>query len=546
MNWIHSSNVRRGTCVVLVVLVATAGLQGKVIHVDDDAAGADDGTSWEDSYKFLQDALADADSSEKPIEIRVAQGVYTPDSNSTVPDGTGNREATFQLMSGVSLIGGYAGSGAADPNARDIELYETIFSGDLAGDDGPNFADNDENSYHVVSHVVYGPNDAILDGFTITGGNANGGSSNGWGGGLYNVKSNLSIANCIFSKNFAAAIGGGVCNDASSTLTNCIFAGNYAGQRGGGMEQMGYSTLTNCIFIENSCGSRGGGVSIFETGTSYFIGCIFTKNVAYSGGAIHSWHGSSWFINCTFNSNLAERGGVVYNTYRGYPDFMNCAFVGNTANYRGGVIFNNYHEVEVVNCTFIGNSAETGRAVAGEYEGYTTEVQIVNSIIWDGGDEIWTEDERSKVTVTYSDIEGGYTGDGNINEDPCFVDTDGPDNILGTEDDNLHLRAGSPCIDAGDNDSVPLDSLDLDGDYNELERIPVDFDWALRFLDEGSVPDTGNGTPPIIDMGIYEYGTGVCGDEQHPYPEGDVNRDCRVDFKDFAIVALHWCEDNNP
>lgn len=65
----------------------------------------------------------------------MAQGVYTPDSNSANPNGTGDPNATFQLIDGVTLTGGYAGFGKADPNARDIELYKTILSGDLNGDD---------------------------------------------------------------------------------------------------------------------------------------------------------------------------------------------------------------------------------------------------------------------------------------------------------------------------------------------------------------------------------------------------------------------------
>jgi len=109
--------------------------RAKTIHVDADAPSANNGTSWTDAYKFLQDALADANSSEKPVEIHVAQGVYQPDRSAAEPNGTGDREATFQLITGVALKGGYAGFGQPDPNARDIEFYETILSGDLDGND---------------------------------------------------------------------------------------------------------------------------------------------------------------------------------------------------------------------------------------------------------------------------------------------------------------------------------------------------------------------------------------------------------------------------
>jgi hypothetical protein len=108
---------------------------GPIIYVDDDANGINDGTSWENAYKFLQDGLADANSAEKPVEVRVAQGIYRPDRSSAEPNGTGDREATFQLLNGMVIKGGYAGFGQTDPNARNIDLYETILSGDLDGND---------------------------------------------------------------------------------------------------------------------------------------------------------------------------------------------------------------------------------------------------------------------------------------------------------------------------------------------------------------------------------------------------------------------------
>ena len=87
--------------------------------------------------------------------------------------GTGDRFATFELKNGVAIKAGYAGFGEPDPNARDTEVYETFLSGDLLGNDGTDFANNYENSYHVVTGS--GTNDtAVLDGFIITAGNANG------------------------------------------------------------------------------------------------------------------------------------------------------------------------------------------------------------------------------------------------------------------------------------------------------------------------------------------------------------------------------------
>ena len=121
---------------------------GQVRYVDDDAPLGGDGSSWETAFKFLQDALAVALAGD---EIHVAQGTHRPDRDAANPNGTGARTATFQFRNGVALHGGYAGLGAADPDLRDIALYETILSADLLGDDEPGFGNNVENCYHVLT-----------------------------------------------------------------------------------------------------------------------------------------------------------------------------------------------------------------------------------------------------------------------------------------------------------------------------------------------------------------------------------------------------------
>jgi hypothetical protein len=74
---------------------------------------------------------------------------------------------------------------------------------------------------------------------------------------------------------------------------------------------------------------------------------------------------------------------------------------------------------------------------------------------------------------------------------------------------DYHLRLGSPCIDAGDNNAVPPDTADLDGDGNTTELTPWDLDSHPRFIDEPNTIDTGNGTAPIVDMGAHEYILGI-------------------------------------
>ena len=147
--------------VLLMIGLCTASV-GKTIYVDDDATGLNNGSSWADAYNYLQDAMADANDSEKPVEIRVAKGVYMPDQG--VSQTLGDQEATFQLINRVTLKGGFAGFGEPDPDDRNVAIYATILSGNLNGD---------WNSYHVVTGS-YTNETAVLDGFIITGGNANG------------------------------------------------------------------------------------------------------------------------------------------------------------------------------------------------------------------------------------------------------------------------------------------------------------------------------------------------------------------------------------
>jgi hypothetical protein len=95
--------------------------------------------------------------------------------------------------------------------------------------------------------------------------------------------------------------------------------------------------------------------------------------------------------------------------------------------------------------------------------------------------------------VTHTCIQDGWPGIGNIATDPLFFDPDGPDDLIGTEDDDLRLAVGSPCIDAGDNWAVPDD-------------VGTDLGGHFRFMDDPATPDTGAGTPPIVDMGAHEFG----------------------------------------
>ncbi len=346
-------------------------------------------------------------------------------------------------------------------------------------------------------HSNEGPT-SVIRGFTITRG-----AINGNGAGIY----------CLFS---------------SPTVLDCKFVGNTVGGwfesgAGGGMYNAASSpTVINCTFIGNS------GPNLF--GESY-------------GGAIYNWlicHLT--VINCTFNGNTAGVGGGICNVGSN-ATVVNCTFTGNTATATnfggGGGIFNNgptpSSVLTVINCTFSGNSAivEGG----GMLNVYFCTSNMANCVFWDNTPNAIYSEQTTHTTVSYSDVEGGWPGEGNIDADPLFVDPDGPDDDPNTwEDNDYRLSPGSPCIDAADNTAVPLDSLDLDGDGDFDERIPLDLDGKPRFVQDPFTPDTGVPDPPryrfIVDMGAYEY----------QFCFGDLDDDDDVDIGDLAQLLGSYGE----
>jgi len=152
--------------VLIFFLSAVCAATPRIIYVDTNAQGINNGSSWVNAYKYLQDAITDANSGEKPVEIRVAKGIYKPDEGNGITHG--DKSATFKLLNAVTIKGGYAGFGEQDPNAQNNKVYETVLSGDLQGNDGPNLVSNmQDNSCHVVTGS-YTDTTAVIDGFTIT------------------------------------------------------------------------------------------------------------------------------------------------------------------------------------------------------------------------------------------------------------------------------------------------------------------------------------------------------------------------------------------
>jgi len=256
-----------------------------VIFVDINAIGpTHDGSSWCSAYTSLTAAISSAVTGD---EIRVADGLYKP---GVV------RTSTFLLtQDGVTLLGGFAGCGEPIPDDRHTRLHETILSCDINGDDLPGFINNGENCYHVLN-ASFRDLSTVIDGFTITGGNANipPPGTDDRGGGIINKNpfppaiNGPTIRNCIIRGNSALDKGGGMYNDMHNVqLTNCLVVGNRAIFAGGIDNFDAFPKLTNCTIAYNNAdgesysqvgGMRDSGISI-----STMKNCILWGNIDRGG-----------------------------------------------------------------------------------------------------------------------------------------------------------------------------------------------------------------------------------------------------------------------
>lgn len=524
--------------IVILTLVAASSVRAQTVHyVDDTAAGAGTGVSWTDAFPELQSALDAAALSAGADIIRVAEGEYRPDTTGLIDP----REATFALLQDVEILGGYAGINGVDPDFRDSDALATILSGDI----GVNMNASD-NCYHVVRAVTVNAT-AVLDGFRIRHGFADGtfpedagagvlitgngsptfrncrfgfNTSTGSGGAVRAINSNSLFENCIFRQNTAAS-GGGVYNNAVSGGTNaaryvsCRFENNEATSIGGGFySSEADSLLVNCVFIDNTAGFNGGGLNA-SFGNPVLVNCVFYNNeaTANSGGGVYAANATISLTNCLFSGNSALGAGGV----------------------GGGTAFQTNAVATVVNSTFANNTAVA--AAGGGIYASTSTLNLFNTISYFnsvGG----TMNEAAQVTLTtvistlgnncIQGLTGGLGGVNDIGDDPLFTDADGPDNTVGTEDDDLTLQSTSPCIDAGDNDSDPADTADLDDDGDTAEPTPLDLKSDPRRQDIDTVADTGVGTAPIVDIGAYEINADCNTNGQADVDEiaGDPALDC--------------------
>ncbi len=377
-------------------------------------SGNADCSTWADACT-LQTALAAADSGE---QVWVKQGFYLPGDAS-------HPEATFALRSGVLVYGGFAGQETSLAQ-RDWQAHLSILSGDIEGNDvnaDGNFISEGysnlvgQNSYHVVTAEGV-DNTGRLDGFMITAGYSNHDPDN-CGGGVYTHLSTMTVSNLAFYGNFGN-IGGGLCNRESGiTADHLLFYGNYSGY-GGGLYNSNVtnytttlSTFTNLAFYGNTGTLWGGGMC--NEYTRYTLtNAVFSGNTTLVGGGVmnYIWV-TSTLVNVTFSNNFANQyGGGFHNNSDSPSTLYNAVFWGNTAG---------------------------------------------------GGNQIHF---YTPPTIYNADIQGwgAYPYYHIIDADPRFLDPDGPDNLVGTPDDDLRLQYGSPAMDGGSDAALPAGlSTDLSG-----------------------------------------------------------------------------------
>jgi uncharacterized repeat protein (TIGR01451 family) len=381
-------------------------LTGTIIYVNHAAAGNNDGSSWEDAFTDLQDGLAAAAAGD---EIWVATGLYKPTT-------TTDRAISFELKSDVAIYGGFVAT-ETHRLERDWETNITVLSGDIDDNDitDPHGVVTDtanivgDNSYHVVFASNIGDT-AVLDGFTITAGSADGSNPHIRGGGVYNQSGDATLANLLFIGNQAMSGGGMYIHSGSPSLTNIIFNNNRATDndwgRGGGLSiWAGSSTLTHVQFINNQANRSGGGLFIISSGPSpTLIDVVFRGNQAIrgSGGGMYNDNGQYALVDVHFINNSANWGGGLYaggHHTDGSSIMTNVTFIGNHATIGGGGMANWWPDHVLTNVIFSGNSAGSfGGAIYNSSSIILTNVTFSGNKADVGGGAIYNEGQQIDPT----------------------------------------------------------------------------------------------------------------------------------------------------
>ena len=489
--------------------------QQRIIYVDADATGEKSGTSWNNAYTDLRQAIASAPFGS---QIWVAEGTYKPSQS--------DRDLSFELENGVAIYGGFAGN-ETQLSQRDIANNITVLSGDIG-----TTQDNSDNSYHVVD-ASNTTNATILDGFTIEDGYADVFSNgNNDGGGIYAFGSQAVFANLIIRDNYASDNGGGVyTSNGLNQFINVSFVDNTARDNGGGLFSDSTSILRHIVFNNNTANNGG---AVYNDKNLIVEAGAFVNNIARNnGGSIITGFSASLNLTDTvfrFNQATAA-GGAIYN-YDTDSDstIVNSIFNANTSQF-GGAIYNRNSNAVGTNLTFANNQAESGAAV------YSTgnsndKPTYRNSIFWNNNgtlDNAPIVNNTANTVVRNSLVQDGYDGLEIIDLNPKFATLESGD---------FRLQSNSPAIDTGLNDFV-VKSTDVIGN-DRIVNNRVDLGAYEYFAEQdlslhpgtigdsnilvSSVPNTAdNSTNPTVHR-FFRADTG-----SHFYTASEVERQAIVD-----------------
>ncbi len=435
-------------CGVLFTLMFSLNCPAKTWwYVNPDATGNQQGYSWENAFLRFEDALAVAEYGD---EIELCQGTFTPDTS-----GFANpRDAAFVIPAGVLIEGGHEG---VDNGGWDPDIYITILSGDLAGDDmGVSDANQlatasnrSDNAYHIVTISGADPN-TIFDGITFKGGCADGVYSDdqrgaaafcdaggstfnkcefmenyafGRGGVVYANTSPCLFNECLFTLN-AAESGAAVYAENSSTieLTDCEFV-NHDTTNAGTIRIQNSSALqmTNCDVSHSAALSSGAGLYA-DSSTVSITGCQFSNNIAgggNNGGAISFYSGSQVSISgSSFTNNTATADGGAINGDRSTCHITQSIFTGNSTVSYGGAVKSYGCAMDLAGCVFTSNaSGRDGGAVYGNTAGGTLPTlmtvqhcRFASNTAEDGGG-LAISSTLSEATVANCEFDGNIATD---------------------------------------------------------------------------------------------------------------------------------------
>ena len=419
--------------------------------------------------------------------VLVADGTYTGPGNRDIDFGGKNITVASKNGAGKTIIdcGGYASTNGSG-NHRGFFIHSGETSASISGFTVKNgydtrliaLSDGTVSDIGTGGGIYFSRGCAAIKNCIVTGntaGSAKGGSGGGISVASLPAGSAVSIVNCTITGNTASS-GGGLANrfspttnnafgsNTSMTLVHCVITANTAINAGGGIRSLSSRaannvfTLIDCTITSNTAGD-GGGVKIENSGdVADLAGCSISLNTSQRGGGGIETNtgglapgGETIVSGCTLSANRANYGGGVFTSseFGGTTAIANCMIVANVATSAlfdgdGGGIYNLNTSATatdaggsttLTNCTLTGNAASNHAGAVFNDTSSGGGISVMNCIAYgDSGAEI------VNATATYSDIQGGSPGPGNIDKDPLFVSVSSGD---------LHLQPTSPCVGKG-------------------------------------------------------------------------------------------------